>query len=111
MSDPALTPERREAFKKWIGLYNRDKLARGIYLNLYDIAFDKPETHVINKNGMLHYAFFSEDWSGPVEFRGLEDKDYVIRDYVNDRVIGEIRGEATLDLEFERYLLVEAVPQ
>jgi alpha-galactosidase len=111
MADPALTSERREIFKKWIGLYNRDRLSTGEYLNLYDIAFDKPEAHVIRKNGALYYAFFAEQWAGPIEFRGLDDREYVIRDYVNDRELGELQDSGSLEIKFEDYLLAKADPR
>jgi len=38
--------------------------ARGEYLNLYDIAFDKPEAHVIAKDGKIYYAFYASEWDG-----------------------------------------------
>jgi len=79
-----LSPERRKHFDKWFGLYNEYKLGNGEYVNLYDLAYDKPETHVIDKNGILYYAFFADEWSGEIEFRGLGNEEYRIIDYVND---------------------------
>ena len=60
-------------------------MAKGEYLNLYDIAYDLPETHVVKKNEILHYAFYADEWNGEVEFRGLENQTYTIVDYVNDK--------------------------
>lgn len=107
-----LSPERKELFKKWLGIYNKYQLSKGEYLNLYDIAYDKPETHVIKKDPNLFYAFYADEWNGPVEFRGLNDNtNYIIKDYVNNKELGVIKGNGDLNVQFKEYLLVEAVPQ
>ena len=55
-----LTPEREALWRKWIALYNERGLPRGTYRGeLYDIGFDKPETHVVEKDGRLYYAFYA----------------------------------------------------
>lgn len=100
---------RRENFEIWLKVYKDNRLASGEYLNLYDIAYDKPEAHVVRKNGTLYYAFYADEWNGEVEFRGLANKEYVIMDYVNDKQIGKIKGEGKLKIEFTDYLLVKAV--
>ena len=81
-----LSPERKEHYKKWFDLYNMYQLSKGEYLNLYDIAYDLPETHVVKKDGTLYYAFYAPEWNGNIEFRGLEDKEYSIIDYVKRNV-------------------------
>ena len=54
-------------------------------LNLYDIAFDKPECHVIAKDGAMYYAFYAPEWNGePIELRGLEARPYTVTDYAAD---------------------------
>lgn len=69
-----LTPENEKIWKKWISLYNQKMLSTGKYLgNLYDIGYDKPEAHVIQKNDTLFYAFYNEDWKGIIELRGLTE--------------------------------------
>jgi alpha-galactosidase len=105
-----LSPERKPHYKKWFGLYNEYQLSKGEYLNLYDIAFDRPEAHVIKKDGILHYAFYAPQWDGEIEFRGLDDKKYTIVDYVNNKELGKIEGNGILHVQFEEYLLVKAVP-
>ncbi len=105
-----LSPERRKHFDKWFGLYNEYKLGNGEYRNLYDLAFDKPETHAIEKNGILYYSFFADEWSGNIQFRGLEEKEYKIIDYVNEKELGSIKGNKSLNLKFKNYLFVKAVP-
>jgi alpha-galactosidase len=107
-----LTPEKEVAWRKWIGLYNEKMLAKGNYRGeLYDIGFDQPEAHAIEREGRMYYAFFAARWSGPVEMRGLGPGKYQLYDYVNDRVLGEVgAGKRTLQVAFEHALLVEARP-
>ena len=88
------------------------QLPQGTYRGtLYDIAFDRPETHVVERAGRLYYAFYARRWKGPIAFRGLESGQYRLYDYVAERALGTVSPERnTLALEFEHYLLVEAVP-
>jgi len=101
---------RRENFEIWLKVYKDNRLSSGDYLNLYDIAYDKPETHVIRKEGTLYYAFYAKDWNGEIEFRGLDNKEYEIIDYVNDKIMGKVRGGGKLNTRFNNYLLVKAIP-
>ena len=107
-----LTPEKEREWRHWIAIYKDKMLAQGTYRGeLYDIGFDRPETHAIEKAGRLHYAFFAERWSGPVSLRGLPPGTYRIRDYVNDRDLGTVSGtDHRLPVTFERFLLLEAIP-
>jgi alpha-galactosidase len=104
-----LSPERKEHFEKWLGIYQEHPLGRGEYLNLYDIAYDKPEAHVVKKDEVVHYAFYAPEWDGEIVFRGLEDQDYTIVDYVNNKEIGKIKGNGRLRIQFKDYLLVKAM--
>ncbi len=106
-----LSPERKPHYKKWFDLYNEYQLAKGEYLNLYDIAFDAPEAHVVKKNEIFHYAFYADEWNGEVEFRGLDNRSYRIVDYVNNKELGQVSGNDRLNLQFEEYLLVKAIPE
>src|SRR5690606_21977539 len=66
-----LTPEKEKVWKKWFTLYNEKMLSKADYLGkLYDIGYDKPEAHVINKQGTLYYAFYADSWKGQIELRG-----------------------------------------
>jgi alpha-galactosidase len=106
-----LTPEKEVVWKKWFGLYNNMMLSKGEYLgNLYDIGFDKPETHVIEKDGTLYYAFYAKQWNGPIALRGLDKtKSYIIYDYVNKKEIVTLKpGNHTIDVSFKGDLLIEA---
>ena len=83
-----LTPEKEAALKKWVSIYNDKMLSTGEYLNLYDIRFDVPETHVVAKNGAMYYAFYAEEWNGGrIELRGLDsEKTYTVVEYASDEL-------------------------
>lgn len=104
-----LTPAKEKKWKKWIALYNQKRLAQGRYLGgLYDIGYDVPETHVIQKNDTLYYAFYNPAWSGSVEFRGLSGGWYIVYDYENNQSLGMINAlNPVLDVKFNKHLLLE----
>jgi len=106
-----LTPEKEAVWRKWIAIYGDKMLPRGHYRGeLYDMGFDKPEAHAIEKDGRLYYAFFAKDWNGPIELRGLRGP-VRLHDYVNDRVLGTASPAAPrIDVRFEHALLIEAIP-
>ena len=87
-------------------------LPRGRYRGeLYDIGFDKPETHAVEKDGRMHYAFYAPSWQGAVELRGLGNGRYRLTDYVSGADLGVVTGPlARLQVQFEHYLLLEAAP-
>jgi alpha-galactosidase len=107
-----LTADREKNFEKWLGIYRDKMLSRGQYLGqLYDIGFDVPETHVIRKDQTMYYAFFARHWQGPVELRGLEDRNYSVVDYVTGKSLGTVPGHhAQLPVAFDGSLLVEVRP-
>jgi alpha-galactosidase len=107
-----LTPEREELFKKWFPLYKEKMLVKGNYLNLYDIIYDKPETHIIQKGDTMYYSIYAKEFKGKIELRGLDKKDYSVIDYVNNKSFGKIDGRnPNIDVEFKEYLLIECVPE
>lgn len=106
-----LTPEKEIHWKKWLSLYRDKMLSKGEYLNLYDLAYDKPEGHAIKKDGKMYYAFYNKDWNGKIELRGLQNNVYQIKDYVNDKIIGQVKGPLTkINYSFKEYLLLECTP-
>ena len=107
-----LTPERERLWAKWIALYNERQLPRGTYRGeLYDIGFDKPEAHVVESAGRLYYAFYAPRFEGPIALRGLGGRRHRVRDYFNDRELGEVSGaDQHVQVAFERFLVLEAVP-
>ena len=65
-----LTPAKETEWRRWIALYKEKRLPEGGYRGeLYDIAFDRPEAHVVEKDGQLYYAFYADRWDGPIELR------------------------------------------
>lgn len=107
-----LTPEKEREWRHWIAIYKQKMLSRGTYRGeLYDIGFDRPETHAIERAGCLYYAFYADRWQGPITLRGLQTSSYRIRDYVNEHELGIISGpEHSLAVTFDRFLLLEAIP-
>jgi alpha-galactosidase len=107
-----LTPEKEALWRKWIALYNERLLPKGTYRGeLYDIGFDKPETHVVEQSRRFYYAMYARNWNGPVAIRGLATGRYRIRDYFHDRELGEIVAPAgRLPVAFDHFLLLEAIP-
>jgi alpha-galactosidase len=112
-------------WKQWIKLYNEKLLSKGTFLNLYVYGYDIPEAYAIEKEGQMFYAFYAPakpadahskqpaplSWSGEVELRGLESKNYRVSDYVNGKDLGEIKGPtARLKVSFENNLLLQASP-
>jgi alpha-galactosidase len=108
-----LTPAHEKQFENWLRIYREKMLSRGQYLGqLYDIGFDRPETHVIRKDQTLYYAFFAKQWKGSVELRGLEDRKYSVVDYVNGTSLGTVSGRnARLAVAFDKHLLLEVLPE
>jgi len=107
-----LTPEREQKWSKWLEIYKTKMLPKGEYLgSLYDIGFDRPETHAIRKDGKIYYSFFAKTFEGKGQLRGLQKRKYRVRDYVNDRDLGTVVGPvAILILSIDKHLLLEAVP-
>jgi alpha-galactosidase len=108
-----LTPAKEQVWAKWIGIYKDKMLSRGEYLGaLYDIGFDRPETHAIRKAASMYYAFYAPSWHGKVELRGLGEGSYRVTDYENGKDLGTVRGPvAPLEVSFQKHLLLEAKPE
>ncbi len=91
-----LTEEKEALLRKWVPIYKEKMLSKGTYLNLYNYGFDKPEAHVISKDGALYYAFYADEWDGkPIELRGLDaSKTYTVTEYTADTpVTYEVKGD------------------
>jgi alpha-galactosidase len=111
----ALTQQKEEHWKKWIGIYNEKMLSKGTFQNLYVYGYDVPEGYVIEKDGKMYYAFFSPDpakeWKGEVELRGLRPGTHEVTDYADGKNLGKVEVTATnvprLKTEFKDHLLLE----
>ena len=107
-----LTAQKEALWRRWIAQYKEKRLAEGRYMgDLYDIGFDKPEAHVIAKDGRLYYAFYANRWNGAVELRGLGNSRYTLTNYWTGSTIGTASPKNNrLAVSFERFLLIEAAP-
>ncbi|MDE7005363.1 MAG: hypothetical protein K2O82_02420, partial [Alistipes sp.] len=106
-------PDKEKLYSKWLTLYNEKMLSTGDYLNLYDIAWDKPETHVIGKEGRIYYAFYAENWSGgEIVLRGLDPACiYTVTEYAADGRTYTVEGcRPTIAPVFEGSYLIEVAP-
>ena len=119
-SDPkfkpvALTPEKEEHWKKWIGIYNQKMLSKGTFRDLYVYGYDVPEGYAIEKDGKMYYAFFSADpskiWTGKIELRGLTAGIYHVVDYADGKDLGMVKADdqnaPELTTEFKGHVLLE----
>lgn len=105
-----LTSTKEQLWQKWVAIYRKQMLPEGAYLgDLYDIGFDRPETHVIKKGSDLYYAFFAPQYDGPVTLRGLSARRYQVSDYVNSKSLGSVEGTSgEIHVAFKHSLLLVA---
>jgi len=110
----ALTSEKEEIWKKWIGLYNEKMLSKGEFRDLYVYGYDLPEGYAIEKDGKMYYAFFTDagkPFAGEIELRGLKPGSYHVVDYVDGKDFGTVQVSARippkLKAEFKEHLLLE----
>jgi alpha-galactosidase len=112
-----LDAEKEALYRQWFHLYAAYPLAKGEYLNLYDLGFDHPEAHAIRYAAHLFFAFYTPHtgraYHGKVELRGLDEgRTYLLKDYVHDRPLAVVSGpRGELEVNFTGFLLVEAAPQ
>ena len=115
-----LEPALFEEYSRWTALWREHDLARGDYLNLYDVIHDVPEMHAVRKGSRTYYALYASPWAGdestpftgPVELRGLDAGiHYRVHDYVNDMKLGTVTGATgRLSVAFKGFLLLFAEP-
>ena len=114
----ALTEEKEEHWKKWIGLYNQKMLSKGEFRDLYVYGYDVPEAYAIEKDGKMYYAFFTDPtkpFAGEIELRGLMPGKYQRVDYIDGKDFGTVQAEdgkpVRLKTEFKEHLLLEVRPK
>lgn len=110
-----LDERQRGLWQRWFRDYRELDLSRAEYLNLYDLAFDRPEIHVLRKGGDLYYGVFADVWPRDkfkLELRGLDKNlTYEIYDYANRRALGFVDGAAPrLNHAFKDSLLLRVRP-
>jgi hypothetical protein len=66
-----------------------------------------------NPQGPDHVLrLFCKQWKGPIELRGLEDRNRSVVDYVTGKILGMVPGDnAHLPVEFDGNQLVEVRPR
>lgn len=103
-----------KTWKRFIDLDRGLALSGGDYLNLYDLAWDRPEAHAIRKGDRMYYGFFADWWpvTRPLRLRGLESGvRYRVRNYLTGEELGVVDGAgASLRKAFKEFLLLEAAP-
>lgn len=109
-----LDDRQKGLWNRWFHEYRDLGLSQAEYVNLYDLAFDKPEVHVVRKGQEMYYGIFAEVWSRrrPIELRGLDkEKTYEVYDYGNRRELGTVKGsEPYLRIAFKDSLLLRVRP-
>jgi alpha-galactosidase len=107
-----LDGSKEQRWKNWLDIYRRERLSSGEYRNFYDIAYDKPETHVVVRGDTVYFALYANGkFSGKIQLRGLLRSRYNITDYVQQRSMGSVVGPiGNMDVTFENALLLKAIP-
>lgn len=102
---------RFEYYQKWLRISESEKLSEGDYLNLYDIGFDRPETHVIRRGQTYYYSFFSgKHFHGIVGLRGLPKGRYRATDLVAGNDVPLVHPDSPfLQLDFDRSAIIKIV--
>jgi alpha-galactosidase len=109
-----LDGRQQELWRRWFHEYRELELAQAEYRNLYDLAFDKPEIHVVQKEREIYYGIFAEAWSArrPIALRGLDKTlTYKVYDYKNHLELGTIQGsDPRFKRGFKESLLLRLTP-
>ena len=106
-----LLDARKDAeWAKWIRIYNAKMLPKGRYRGeLYDIGFDRPETHVVEKDGRMHYAFYAPSWKGTWSCAVWATRAIASRTTSTAPTSASSRGRLrACRSQFAKYLLIEA---
>jgi alpha-galactosidase len=102
---------RFDYYQKWLRISESEKLSEGEYLNLYDVGYDRPETHVIRKGHTYYYSFFSGGrFHGIVGLRGLPKGRYRATDLVTGNDVPFVHPDSPfLSLNFDRSAIIKIV--
>jgi alpha-galactosidase len=109
-----LDERQRALWNRWFHEYRELGLASAEYVNLYDLAFDAPEVHVVRKGVAMYYGIYADAWprNKRIELRGLDKGvTYEVYDYANRKPMGEVKGaEPYLQIGFKNSLLLRVRP-
>jgi alpha-galactosidase len=101
-------------WQRWFGEYRAQGPGSGEYLDLYDLAFDRPEGHLVRRGDDLYYGFFAATWerSQAIELRGLvPGRRYQVQDYGRGMSLGEVTaGSPFVNVAFQGSLLLRVRP-
>ena len=102
-------------WNRWFKDYTKLKLSSAEYVNLYDLAYDSPEIHVIKKEDDIFYGIYADLWSktDTIELRGLKkDINYSVIDYAHNRQLTTVNGsDPFINIGFRDYLLLWLRPE
>lgn len=106
-------------YERWLKIASTEQLYKGRFVgDLYSYGFDPYETYVVEKDGVMYYAFYRDgvrytpNGYPAIELKGLDSgKMYRIVDYVNNRIVATnlMGNDAVFDNQFSTSLLVKAV--
>lgn len=103
-----------QTWEKGFSKYREMKLANAEYISLYDIAFDKPDIHVLKKDKDLFYGIYADSWTknDGITLRGLEKGvNYSVFDYIHNKPLGNVNGSnPVLKIDFKEHLLIRLTP-
>lgn len=114
-----LDPKREKHWEKWIAIAKQKRLWEGEYLgDVYDIGFDKPESHLVKKGDNYYYAFFAENFKGTIALKGLPSGGkFTITDYIENKTLGNLvvvsdqpNSQIEIKTSFKKFLLLELSP-
>lgn len=108
-----LTPEKEQLIRHWMKIFTAEDLVHGQYLNLYTWGYDLPETHVIEREGIMYYAFYADCYTGTLQLRGLQPSHrYRVTEYTTDEQRSyEIDGASPLlNVSFRQNYLIRVEP-
>jgi len=110
-----LDSTQMEIWKNGVSKYRELGLSNQEYLNLYDIAFDSPEIHVVRKGDEMYYGIYVDSTQikqYDIELRGLDkNTDYIVYDYWNEKELGVVSGNTSvIKPKINKYLLIRVKP-
>ena len=111
----SLDERQVELWRRWFQEYRTLGLASAEYVNLYDLAFDTPEAHVVRKGKDMYYGIYADTWprNKRIELRGLDKgATYEVYDYANRRSLDDVKGaQPYLQTGFKNSLLIRVRPR
>lgn len=106
---------QHQHWNRWFKDYSKLNLSSAEYVNLYDLAFDAPEIHVVRKGEEMYYGIYANLWSktDTIKLRDLKKGvNYKVYDYANNRQLGSVNGnDPFINVGFRDFLLIRVKPE